>query len=316
MSQQIIKTGLETLERELNAIKHLMENFQHEEFTKAVELLSSVKGKIIFFGIGKTGHIGKKLAATFASTGSSAFFVHAAEANHGDLGMLSTDDVLIAISHSGESKELFPTVKACKRYGIPVIGLTNNENSTVGRNSEVILKNFVGKEACPLGLAPTSSTTATLALGDALAMAVMEQKNFTTEDFGKSHPGGKLGARTSPVKEFMSPLPVLKDSDTILDAFKEVNDYRMGCGVILNEDKTLAGFVSDGDLRRGLVEKGADAPITSAMIKNPKTLNQEELAAAGQNLLTEYRISSLVIVDDNNLPVGILDKKVCDELLG
>ena len=316
MTNSIIKTGLETLEMEKKAIEHLMGNFQEAEFTKAVELLSSVKGKIIFFGIGKTGHIGKKLAATFASTGSSAFFVHAAEANHGDLGMLEKTDVLVAISHSGESKELFSRVKACKRAGIPVVGLTNNENSTVGRNSTVVLKNFVGKEACPLGLAPTSSTTVTLALGDALAMAVMAEKNFTVEDFGKSHPAGKLGMRTAPIKEFMSPLPVLSSEDNILQAFKEVNDHRLGCGVILNEDKTLAGFVSDGDLRRGLVEKGVDAKITEAMIKNPRTLNQEELAAAGQNLLDEYKISSLVIVDDNNLPVGILDKKVCDDLLG
>lgn len=312
----IIKTGLDTLKAETLALENLIENFQSEEFVKAAEILSSVKGKIIFFGIGKTGHIGKKLAATFASTGSSAFFVHAAEANHGDLGMLEQEDVLVAISHSGESKELFSTVKACKRAGIPVIGFTNNENSTVGRNSSVVLKNFVNKEACPLGLAPTSSTTVTLALGDALAMAVMEQKNFTTEDFGKSHPGGKLGARTSPVKEFMSTLPVVNGNDTILESFKEVNDYRLGCGVILNDDKSLAGFISDGDLRRGLVEKGPDAKITAAMIKNPKTINQNELSLAGQNLLTEYKITSLVVVDDNNKPVGILDKKVCDELLG
>jgi arabinose-5-phosphate isomerase len=316
MSQNIINAGLQTLKLEMNAIANLIENFQEEEFVKAAELLTNVKGKIIFFGIGKTGHIGKKLAATFASTGSSAFFVHAAEANHGDLGMLTNNDILVAISHSGESKELFPTVKACKRAGVPVIGFTNNENSTVGRHSTVVLKNFVSNEACPLGLAPTSSTTVTLALGDALAMAVMQEKGFTTEDFGKSHPGGKLGARTSPVKEFMSKLPVIHNELTILEAFKEVNDYRLGCGVLLNEDETLAGFVSDGDLRRGLVEKGPQEKITDAMIKNPKTINQDQLSIAGQNLLTEYRITSLIVVDDNNLPVGILDKKVCDELLG
>ena len=316
MSQDIINAGLRTLDLEKKAIENLIENFQEEEFVKAAELLTNVKGKIIFFGIGKTGHIGKKLAATFASTGSSAFFVHAAEANHGDLGMLETKDVLVAISHSGESKELFSTVKACKRAGIPVIGFTNNENSTVGRNSTVVLKNFVSSEACPLGLAPTSSTTVTLALGDALAMAVMQQKGFSTEDFGKSHPGGKLGARTSPVKEFMSALPVINSNLTILEAFKEVNDYRLGCGVILNDDSSLAGFVSDGDLRRGLVEKGPESKITAAMIKNPRTINQEQLSISGQNLLTEYKITSLIVVDDNNLPVGILDKKVCDELLG
>lgn len=316
MTDKIIKTGLDTLLREKDALENLINNFQNDEFLKATELLTNVKGKIIFFGIGKTGHIGKKLAATFASTGSSAFFVHAAEANHGDLGMLESSDVLVAISHSGESKELFSTVKACKRAGVPVIGFTNNENSTVGRHSNVVLKNFVSKEACPLGLAPTSSTTVTLALGDALAMAVMGQKNFTTEDFGKSHPGGKLGARTSPIKEFMSPLPIINDEDTILDTFKKVNDYRLGCGVILNVSGTLAGFISDGDLRRGLVQKGPDAKITKAMITNPKTINENELSIAGQNLLIEYQITSLVVLNDDNKAVGILDKKVCDQLLG
>lgn len=316
MTNQILETGLKTIKEEMAGLQNLLENFQNEDFVKAVEVLTNVKKKIIFFGIGKTGHIAKKLAATFASTGSSAFFVHAAEANHGDLGMLSQDDVLVAISHSGESKELFETVKYCQRNGITVIGMTNNPESTLGRHSNIVLKNFVTKEACPLGLAPTTSTTVTLALGDALAMAVMEQKGFTKEDFGVSHPGGKLGARTAPAKEFMDVLPVIDGNLTLLEAMKPVNDYRLGCGVILNEDNTLAGFVSDGDLRRGLVNKGVDAKIHEAMITTPTTMNENNLATAGYNILVEKQISSLIVINDNGLPIGILDKKVCESKLG
>jgi len=198
MNQQALNIGIDTIKKEIEGLQNLLANFQNEEFTKAVDLLTNIKGKIIFFGIGKTGHICNKLAATMASTGSSAFFVHAAEANHGDLGMIGQDDIVVAISHSGESRELFPTARFCNNTGIPLIALTNNENSTLGKLATVVLKNFCSTEACPLGLAPTTSTTATLALGDALAMAVMSSKNFTPEDFGMSHPGGKLGAKTAP----------------------------------------------------------------------------------------------------------------------
>ncbi|MCP4354808.1 MAG: KpsF/GutQ family sugar-phosphate isomerase [Proteobacteria bacterium] len=308
--QQALNIGVETLKQEIAGLQNLVDNFQHDRFTQAAEMLANVKGKIIFFGIGKTGHICKKLAATLASTGSSAFFVHAAEANHGDLGMIGKDDILVAISHSGESRELFPTARFCKNQGIPVISLTNNDNSTLGKLSTVVLRNFCDVETgCPLRLAPTTSTTATLALGDALAMAVMDSKSFTPEDFGVSHPGGKLGARTAPSKDMMETLPIIDGELTVDKARKAVSDYRLGCGVILNADKSLAGFISDGDLRRA----GRDDLIKNAMTIKPSTINQDELAMAGYNKMVEEEISNIVVINSNEMPIGVLDRKVLDK---
>tara|TARA_Y100001960_G_C14778703_1_gene885043 strand:+ start:4905 stop:5849 length:945 start_codon:yes stop_codon:yes gene_type:complete len=307
------QTALETLKVERDSITNLIENFQHEEFEQAIQLILETKGKVIFTGLGKTGHIGKKLAATFASTGTPAFFMQSTEANHGDLGMVDfKKDTLIAISHSGESNESFNTLRLCNENGMRIITLSNNENSTLAKLANVNLKNFVKNEGCPLGLAPMASTTVTLALGDALAAAIMKRKNFTPEDFGLSHPAGKLGRRLLKAgsSEVISALPKVTVGTSLKDALSYMNRYRLGCLVVLNEDESLAGFISQGDFNRGLEEFGLTGLVDDVMIKQPQTFDHENLGVAGYNRMKEKDISSLIILKDA-MPIGILDIKVC-----
>lgn len=308
--------ALDTLKAERDGINNLIENFQTERFEKAIEIIMSAKGKVIFTGLGKTGHIAKKLAATFASTGTPSFFLHSTESNHGDMGMVNfKEDVLISISHSGESNESFNTARLCHENNMPIITMTNNDNSTIAKLGNVNLKNFVEKEACPLGLAPTTSTTVTLALGDALATAVMARKGFTATDFGASHPAGKLGRRLLKAgsNEVMRDLPKITTKATLKQALSLMNHYRLGCLVVLDENDNLAGFISQGDFSRGLENLGMEGKVDDIMIKQPKTIEADELGVGGYNLMKENDISSLIVMQ-NNKPVGILDIKVCEHM--
>jgi arabinose-5-phosphate isomerase len=308
--------AIQTLQAERDGIDNLINNFESDKFEQAVQIILNAKGKVIFTGLGKTGHIAKKLAATFASTGTPAFFLHSTESNHGDMGMVDfKNDVLVSISHSGESNESFNTIRICNENGMKIITMTNNDNSTIAKLGNVNLKNFVSKEACPLGLAPTTSTTVTLALGDALATTVMERKNFTPEDFGLSHPNGKLGRRLLKAgsNEVMVALPKVTTDITLKQALSFMNSYRLGCLVVLNADDTLAGFISQGDFGRGLENNGMDAKVSEIMTYNPTTLDANELGVAGYNIMREKDISSIIVVADNK-PIGLLDIKQCRHL--
>lgn len=308
--------AITTLKNEADAINNLIENFQTEEFEKAISLILRTEGKLVFTGLGKTGHIGKKLAATFASTGTPAFFLHSTESNHGDLGMVDFGkDTLVAISHSGESYESFNTIRICNEYRMRIITLCNNDNSTIAKLGTVNLKNFVKKEACPLGLAPTSSTTVTLALGDALATETMSRKGFTPEDFGLSHPAGKLGRRLlkASSSELMKPLPSINENSTFMEALAPLNKYRLGCLAVINSSNQLTGFLSSGDFTRGLEKVGLDGNISDAMSQNPKIIDHDELGIGGFNRMVEENVSSLIVIK-NNMPIGLLDIKVCEHM--
>lgn len=308
--------ALETLKTERNAIDNLIKNFQTEKFEEAIELITATEGKVIFTGLGKTGHIGKKLAATFASTGTPAFFMQSTEANHGDLGMVDfKNDTLVAISHSGESNESFNTLRLCNENNMRIITICNNDESTIAKFGNVNLKNFVTAEGCPLGLAPMSSTTVTLALGDALAAAVMVRKGFTVDDFGASHPAGKLGRRLLKAgsSEVMSILPSIQTGSTLKDALILMNHYRMGCLVAIDENHNLAGFISQGDFGRGLEKLGMTGKIDEIMTLAPTTIEADELGVGGYNTMRDKNISSLVVIHDQK-PMGILDIKICRSL--
>jgi arabinose-5-phosphate isomerase len=276
-------------------------------FANACRLLLKCEGRIVVCGIGKSGHIGAKLAATFASTGSPAFFVHAAEASHGDLGMFKPDDVVIGISYSGNSAELMTLIPGIKRLGIPLISLCGESESPLAKASNVFLSTLVEKEACPLGLAPTSSTTATLALGDALAVALLGVRGFTEEDFARSHPGGRLGRRlllhVHDVMVDQIDCPICSDNATLAEALMEISSKGLGMVAVENVSGQLVGIFTDGDLRRTLATN-ADIhtlQIAAVMSKTPSTTTMTELAVNAVTLMQELKITSLPVVDEGKL---------------
>ena len=276
-------------------------------FVEACGLLLKCQGRIVICGIGKSGHIGAKLAATFASTGSPAFFVHAAEASHGDLGMFKADDVVIAISYSGNSAELMTLIPGIKRLGIPLISLCGEAESPLAKASNILLSTHVEREACPLGLAPTSSTTATLAMGDALAVALLGARGFTEEDFARSHPGGRLGRRLLlHVKDVMVDehnCPRCSETATLADALMEISSKGLGMVAVEDDSEQLVGVFTDGDLRRTL-STNADIHtlrIGAIMSKNPSTTEMQELAVNAVSLMQELKITSLPVVEDGKL---------------
>src|SRR5574344_1704416 len=241
-----------TINTEIEDLK-LLEEGLDETITKALNLMQNAKGRIILTGMGKSGIIGKKMVASLASTGTPSFFIHPSEASHGDLGMLTKEDVVFAISNSGESKELVDILNYSKRFGIPLIGITKNSESTLGKACDIVLKLPNAGEACPLGLAPTSSTTATLVLGDILTVALMERKQFTRSDFNQRHPGGKLGSVLQKVSDLMhtnSEIPILDEDVSMQEALLEMTSKRLGCVGFINTNNELVGILTDGDLRR------------------------------------------------------------------
>jgi len=280
------------------------------QFETAVQLILHCTGRIVVTGIGKSGHIGGKIAATFASTGTPAFFMHPAEASHGDLGMITEDDVVIALSNSGESDEILNILPTIKRLGTKVIGITGNATSMLAKEADIHLSAEVSQEACPLGLSPTASTTATLALGDALAVCVLDCRDFSAEDFAKSHPGGSLGRRLiTHVKDVMhteKAVPFVQDTALLTDALVEMTEKSLGFTAVVNTKQNLVGIFTDGDLRR-VFAKGvnpASTTIADVMHKNPNTIQADKLAAEAVELMEQKKINGLLVTDENGKLVG------------
>ena len=313
-SHDDIKSAHNTIEKEINALKVMEKGFDGN-LEKALDLMQNVKGRIIVTGMGKSGHIGRKIAATLASTGTPAFFVHPAEASHGDLGMFTPDDVVLAISNGGESKELADILVYCKRYGLPLISMTKNPSSTLGKAGDILLKLPDAPEACPLGLAPTSSTTATLVLGDVLAVALIERKGFSSTDYKQRHPGGKLGSILKKVSDLMhtgDEVPLVPDSVTLKDGILVMSSKMLGCVGVVDKQGDLKGILTDGDLRRIIANADLNAPITEIMVKNPKTIDKDSLLVEAINKMnnTGKGITQLFVVEDGK-PIGIIHIHDC-----
>lgn len=305
-TDSLLRLGRSVVEIEAASVAALDSRID-ESFVAACRLLLNCEGRIVVCGIGKSGHIGAKLAATLASTGSPAFFVHAAEASHGDLGMFKSNDVVIAISYSGNSAELMTLIPGIKQLGIPLISLCGESESPLAKASSVFLSTHVEREACPLGLAPTSSTTTTLALGDALAVALLGVRGFTEADFARSHPGGRLGRRLLlHVRDVMvdeNNCPRCKETATLAEALMEISSKGLGMVAIENTSGLLVGVFTDGDLRRTLAASVDihTLQIQAVMSKNPATTELQELAVNTVSLMQKLKITSLPVVDDGRL---------------
>jgi len=306
----IIKIAANVLKTEANELTRNAEILDGE-FEKAVEVLYKTKGKVVVTGVGKSGHVGAKIAATLASTGTPSFFMHPTEAMHGDLGMIGKDDTLLAISFSGESEELTKILPHVQRFGVPMVAMARDKFSTLGKFSDAFVKLDVSKEACPLDAAPTSSTTLTLALGDALAVCLMEKRGFKKEDFANFHPGGSLGKRLFlKVKDVMRSenLPIVRWNASLKQAIDTMTHGKLGTVLIVDKDGVLDAILSDGDLRRALMREDFDlndAAIKYATLK-PKELNDKEMLAIDALALIErYKIQLLAVVE-NGVPVGVL----------
>ncbi len=301
----------ETLEIEAQTLLKASQKIG-DEFDKAVEIILSCKGKLVVSGVGKSGLIGAKMAATFASTGTPSFFLHPTEALHGDLGMISKDDVVIAISYSGESEELGSILPHIKRFGTPLIGMTKDTHSTLGNYSDVVIKVEIEKEACPLNIAPTSSTTLTLALGDALAVCLMRARDFQKSDFASFHPGGALGKQLFiKVKNLMQTqhLPIISQNAKMKDAIVQIGEGRLGTVLIRDKDDKLTALLSDGDVRRALLSKdfSLEDEVLKYATKNPMSIDDADmLASDALVLIEEKKIQLLVITDKNKKIQGVL----------
>ena len=282
------------------------------DFQRAVDIVLGCKGRVVVCGIGKSGHIARKVASTLASTGTPAFFVHAAEASHGDLGMITAEDVFIAFSNSGESAELVLIVPLIKRRGARLIAFTGNPSSSLGTQADVCLYAGAAKEACPLNLAPTASTTAALALGDALAVALMKARGFSDRDFASSHPGGKLGVSLTLVRDAMrtgDQLPMVRETATISEAVAEMSRGRMGITAIVDAEGRVEGIFTDGDLRRtiGRVTDFQGTCIAEVMTRNPRTIEPHRLAVEALQLMERHKVNQVLVVDSERRLIGALN---------
>lgn len=304
--------GLAVINNEAAAIQALAGRI-NGDFASACGHMLGCEGRIVVTGMGKSGHIGGKIAATLASTGSPAFFVHPGEASHGDLGMITTKDVVLALSNSGETSELLTILPLIKRLGAPLIAMTGNPNSNLATEADVHIDVSVAQEACPLNLAPTSSTTAALAMGDALAIALLESRGFTEMDFARSHPGGSLGRRLllhiSDVMESGNRIPVVAETASLSDALMEMTNKGLGMTAILDQRGQLAGIYTDGDLRRTL-DKGVDirnCTVAEVMTRGCKTVTANLLAAEALQIMEERKINALLVVDEQQQLIGALN---------
>jgi len=311
MSQtsDLIQSAQRTIRLEIEAVEGLLAHID-ADFVRACEVILQSNGRVIVLGMGKSGHIGNKIAATLASTGTPAFFVHPAEASHGDMGMITRQDVILALSNSGSTAEIVTLLPLIKRMGIPLISMTGNPDSPLAQAAEVNLDARVAQEACPLNLAPTSSTTATLVLGDALAIALLEARGFTADDFAFSHPGGALGRRlllkVEHVMHTGPALPQVARGTLLRDALMEMTRKGLGMTAILEADGRLAGIFTDGDLRRTL-DRTIDVHSTrieDVMTSHGKTARADMLAAEALKIMEDNKINSLIVVDDQDCPVG------------
>ena len=303
--------GRRVLKIEARAVQALVERLD-AQFAKAVDLLMRCKVKVVVSGMGKSGLVGQKIAATMASTGTPAFFLHPAEGIHGDLGMLGRADVLIAISNSGETQEILQLLPYVERMGIPVVSMTGRMTSTLAKNSDVALDVSVSEEACPMGLAPTASTTATLAMGDALAVALLQKRGFKQEDFAQFHPGGTLGRRLLVrVKDLMhggAEMPTVSEAVPATAAILEITAKKLGMTTVADANGRLAGIITDGDLRRFIQQGGDFAKVTAGQLasRSPKTIAPEDLAAKAVEQMERFSITTLVVTEGERKVVGVI----------
>lgn len=305
------KLASEVFDIEAKAILKLKDSLGID-FDKAIDILYNTKGKVIITGMGKSGLIGKKIAATLTSTGTPSYFLHPAESTHGDSGIITRDDVVIAISNSGETQELLNLLPLIKRFGVQIISMTGNMESTLAKAGNVVLNIAVEKEACPLGKAPTASTTATLAMGDALAVCLLKKRGFTEEDFLIYHPGGALGKGIKfHVEDLMlkENLPIADENMLFTDLIKLISEHKLGMAIITDDAGRLSGILTDGDIRRVVVKYSSDITHLKAkevMTINPKTVAQQDFAASALHLMEKYSITALAVVDDDNKPIGVV----------
>ena len=310
----IREKAIETLQIEAAAIEALIERVD-EDFVAAVKSIMNCRGRVVVTGMGKSGHVGRKIAATLASTGTPSFFMHPAEAYHGDLGMLTERDILIAISNSGESSEIVNILPVVRRIGAQIIAMCGKRSSTLGKNCDHFIDIGVKREACPLGLAPTASTTATLAMGDALAMALMDEKNFTSNDFALFHPGGALGRKlllsVGDVMHSGNDNPIVEVGATVKDALFEMTAKGLGAVSVVDANKKFVGLVTDGIIRRAL-EKDKnfiDEPVEHIMFEHPLIISADKLAASALSVMEKHKprpVTVLPVIDEKNFPVGMI----------
>ncbi len=300
------------LDIEANSILRL-KNSINENFTKAVDILYNCKGRVIITGMGKSGHIGRKIAATLSSTGTPSYFLHPAESTHGDSGIITRNDVVIAISNSGETQELLNLLPLIKRFGVIMIGMTGKLDSTLANASDVTLDISVEKEACPLNKAPTASTTATLAMGDALAVCLLNKRGFTEQDFLIFHPSGALGKGfTYKVADLMlkdpEKLPITDENTSFADTIELISEKKLGMAMLTNGSGNLSGVLTDGDIRRTLIKYQNIRPLLAkdVMSPNPKYISQNDYAASALHLMEKYSITALAVVDENIRPIGVI----------
>ncbi|MFB0936644.1 MAG: KpsF/GutQ family sugar-phosphate isomerase [Propionivibrio sp.] len=311
-SSKALELGRQVLRIEAEAVLALCDRI-NGAFLQALSLILNCHGRVIVSGIGKSGHIGRKIAATLASTGTPAFFVHPAEASHGDLGMITAEDIVIGISNSGESAELLNILPSIKRQGAKLIAMTGNEKSSLSRDADVHLDAGVAQEACPLNLAPTASTTAALALGDALAVALLDARGFGAEDFARSHPGGSLGRRLlTRMRDVMrcgESIPTVAPEASIAEAIREITRGTIGMTVVISPERRVLGIFTDGDLRRAIL-KNLDLQnltVNDVMTRNPRTMGPEKLAAEAVEMMERYKINQIPVVDDDGRLIGALN---------
>ena len=302
----------EVLTIEANSILK-MKNSICDNFDKAIDILYNCKGRVIVTGMGKSGLIGRKIAATMSSTGTPAYFLHPAESTHGDSGIITREDVVIAISNSGETQELMNLLPLIKRFGVKMIGMTGKIESTLAKSSDVVLDISVEREACPLNKAPTASTTATLAMGDALAVCLLKKRGFSEEDFLVFHPSGALGKGfIYKVRDLMladkNLLPVVHENDTFTDVIEIISKYKLGMAIIVNQTGVIAGVLTDGDIRRTLIKyhNTENLLVKDVMTVNPKRISGDDYAASALHLMEKYSITALAVVDDSDKPIGVI----------
>jgi len=308
----ILALAHDTLDIEAQAVLQLKEQLSGS-FVQAVAQILKLSGRVVVMGMGKSGHVGRKITATLASTGTPAMFVHPAEASHGDLGMVTDQDLVLAISNSGESDELSAILPVLKRLGVPLIAMTGGLQSSLALHADIVLNSGVSKEACPLNLAPTASTTAQLALGDALAVVLLDARGFKAEDFARSHPGGSLGRRllthVSDVMRSGNAVPAVSPESSFSELMREMSAKGLGASAVVNDANQVLGIFTDGDLRR-LIEKGVDMRQLTAqdvMHVSPRTVRQDALAVEAADLMEQHRITSVLVVDAHNKLCGAIN---------
>lgn len=310
-SKTSIETAKEVLEIEAKSIMDLKARLGGE-IDEAVEILYNCKGRVIVTGMGKSGHIGRKIAATLSSTGTPAYFLHPAESTHGDSGVLTREDVVIAISNSGETLELMNLLPLIKRFSVPLISMTGKMDSTLAKAGDVVLNIEVEKEACPLGKAPTASTTVTLALGDALAICLLKKRGFSEEDFLLYHPSGALGKKKLiKVSDLMisdERMPIINQDKSFLEVVRFISEKRLGCAILTDINGRMTGVLTDGDIRRILLahHNVENLVAKDVMTKNPKTVSADSIATKALAIMEKYSITSLAVTDENSVPVGII----------